>query len=80
MSVKIKIPKVFQYYMKDKTEMLEVNGSTVGECLDILVGKFPELKMFIYKEEGLLPTEWVESASNMLQVLFYQGLATYGSL
>jgi len=54
MSVKIKIPKVFQYYMKDKTEMLEVNGSTVGECLDILVGKFPELKMFIYKEEGKL--------------------------
>ena len=30
--------------------------------------------------QGLLPTEWVESASNMLQVLFYQGLATYGSL
>lgn len=29
---------------------------------------------------GLLPTEWVESASNVLQVLFYQGLATYGSL
>ena len=29
---------------------------------------------------GLLPIEWVESASNMLQVLYYQGLATYGSL
>ena len=46
--------KIFQYYMKDKTEMLEVNRSTVGECLDILVGKFPELKKFIYKEEGKL--------------------------
>ena len=29
---------------------------------------------------GLLPTEWVKSASNVLQVLFCQGLATYGSL
>jgi hypothetical protein len=28
----------------------------------------------------LLPTEWVESAANMLQVLFYQGLETYGPL
>jgi len=38
------------------------------------------LEMKLNPNQGLLPTEWVESASNMLQVLFYQGLATYGSL
>ena len=38
------------------------------------------MEMAIDKLLDLLPTEWVESASNMLQVLFYQGLAAYGSL
>jgi len=45
------------------------------EMVKITLADFPYEKLM-----GLLPTEWVESASNVLQVLFYQGLATYGSL
>ena len=43
MSVKINIQKNLQYLTKDQA-MVEVDGSTVGQCLDQLVKIFPNLK------------------------------------
>ena len=43
MSVKINIQKNMQYLTKDQA-MVEVEGSTVGQCLDQLIEKFPNLE------------------------------------
>ncbi|HUU65606.1 MAG TPA: MoaD/ThiS family protein [Dehalococcoidales bacterium] len=40
MSLKVRIPSYFQQYTNQK-EVVEVNGSTVGECLNHLVSQFP---------------------------------------
>ena len=53
MSVKIKISPILCQYT-DKQQVAEVNGSTVGQCLENLVKQFPKLKLF-NKEGKLLP-------------------------
>ncbi len=53
MSVKINIPS----YMKSFTnnmKVVEVNGSTVGECLNHLVKQFPGIKKRLFSKEGNL--------------------------
>jgi len=40
MSITIYIPSYFQHYT-NKMEVVEVNGSTVGECLNHLAKQFP---------------------------------------
>ena len=40
MSIKIHIPSYFQSYTNNK-EVVEANGSTVGECLNHLAKQFP---------------------------------------
>jgi len=53
MSVKINIPS----YMKSSTDgnkVVEVNGSTVGECLNHLVKQFPRIKKQLFSKEGNL--------------------------
>lgn len=53
MSVKIKIPS----YMKSFTnnmEVVEVNGSTVGECLNHLVKQLPGMKKQLFSKNDNL--------------------------
>jgi molybdopterin synthase sulfur carrier subunit len=53
-SVKVKIfyPHLKQY--TDNQEVVEVNGSTVGECLGDLVKQFPGIEKGIFDEHGQL--------------------------
>ena len=53
MSIKINIPS----YMKSFTNnirVVEVNGSTVGECLNHLVKQFPGIKKRLFSRKGNL--------------------------
>jgi len=53
MGIKIIIPS----YMKPFTnnlEVVEVNGSTVGECLGYLVKQFPSMKKQLFSKNGEL--------------------------
>ena len=51
MSVKVSIPSYMQSFTNNM-RVVEVNGSTVGQCLNLLVKKFPKLKLF--DKEGKL--------------------------
>jgi len=53
MSVKINIPSYLQPYT-DNREVVEVSGSTAGECLDRLVEQFPAISKMLYASEGEL--------------------------
>ena len=56
MGVKIKIQKNIQFLTRDK-ETIEVTGSTVGQCLNQLVKRFPEIeRKLISKDKTLLNT------------------------
>jgi len=53
MSIKIDIPS----YMKSFTDnkgVVELNGSTVGECLNHLVKQFPRMKKQLFSKDGNL--------------------------
>ena len=51
MSIKVVISPALYPYTNNQ-QVAEVNGSTVGQCLNHLVKKFPELKLF--DKEGKL--------------------------
>ena len=53
MSITIQISSVFAKYADNKT-VLTVKGNTVGECLDDLIGQYPELKTVFLDSEGKL--------------------------
>jgi len=53
MSVKINIPSYLQPYTTEQ-EVVEVSGSTAGECLDRLVERFPDISQMLYVREGEL--------------------------
>ena len=53
MSVKLNIGSVLSYYT-DNRSSVEVKGNTVGECLDYLIGKFPDLRIIIDTQSGKL--------------------------
>jgi molybdopterin converting factor small subunit len=53
MSTQIKISSFFNQYTKNQ-QVTEVNGSTVGECLDGLVKQFPDLKKVMFDKDGKL--------------------------
>ena len=53
MGVKINIPSYLQPYTND-TAVVEVNGSTLGECLSGLVTQFPEIRERIFTEDSKL--------------------------
>jgi len=53
MSVKINIPSYLQPYTSQQ-EVVEVPGSTVEECLDHLVERFPDISRMLYVQEGEL--------------------------
>ncbi len=51
MSIEINIPVILQHFT-NKIEAVQVNGSTVGECLDDLVEQFPDLRTMFFAESG----------------------------
>ena len=53
MSVKIKISPVFYQYTNGQ-KIAEVHGSTVGQCLDHLVTRFPGIKKQLFSKNGKL--------------------------
>ncbi len=53
MSVKINIPSYLQSYTND-TAVVEVNGSTIDECLNHLVEQFPDIRKMVFTKEGKL--------------------------
>ena len=53
MSVKIHFASSIQSYVDNK-ETVEVNGSTVGECLNQLVRQFPAVKKMLFAKKGKL--------------------------
>ena len=53
MSIKISIPSYMKSYTNN-TEVVEVNGSTVGECLNHLVKQFLGMKKQLFSKKGSL--------------------------
>jgi molybdopterin converting factor small subunit len=53
MSIKINLPSYFLPYTNDKS-IVEVKGTTVGECLNQLVKQFPDLKKMVFDKKGKL--------------------------
>ena len=53
MSVKVDIPSYLQPYTNN-TEVVEVNGSTVGECINHLIKQFPTMKKMLFAKNGRL--------------------------
>jgi molybdopterin converting factor small subunit len=53
MSVIVKLPVMLQVYA-DEHEIVEVEGSTVVECLKYLVGKYPEMEKELFDTRGRL--------------------------
>ena len=53
MSIKIDIPSYLQP-LTNNTEAVEVNGSTVGECLNHLIKQFPRIEKMLIDKNGKL--------------------------
>ena len=53
MSVKVNINPFLSHLINDQN-VVEVNGSTVGQCLQQLVARFPELKNWLFEKDGKL--------------------------
>ena len=53
MSIKIDIPSYLQPYT-NSMEVVEVNGSTVGGCLNHLVKQFPSIDKMLFAKNGKL--------------------------
>lgn len=54
MSVKMKMPGVIFSKCAGSRGVIEVNGSTVGECLENLVTRFPEIEQRLFPESDKL--------------------------
>jgi len=53
MSIKIDISLLSHQYTKGQ-QIVEVNGSTVGQCLDDLIKQFPDIKQGLFDSNGKL--------------------------
>lgn len=53
MSVKINIHPFLSQHTNDQ-DVVEVNGSTVGQCLEQLVALFPELRQWLFEKDSKL--------------------------
>lgn len=53
MSVKMNIPSYLQSFTNE-SEVIEVDGSTIHECLNDLIRKFPEIGDKVFAEDGKL--------------------------
>jgi molybdopterin synthase sulfur carrier subunit len=52
-SVKINIHPFLSQHTNNQ-DVVEVNGSTVGQCFEQLVARFPELKQWLFEKDGKL--------------------------
>jgi molybdopterin synthase sulfur carrier subunit len=52
-SVKINIHPFLSQHTNNQ-DVVEVNGSTVGQCLEGLVARFPELRKWLFEKDGKL--------------------------
>ena len=65
MSVRMNIP-MFLQHVTDGVKVAEVNGATVGECLQDFVRQFPDMKYELFDEDGNLHddlTIWINRES-----------------
>lgn len=53
MSVEIYIPQFLQH-LANGIEVVDVNGRTIGECLNNLVKQFPQLEASLFDKNGEL--------------------------
>jgi molybdopterin converting factor small subunit len=53
MSIKVDIPPYLQPYTNN-TAMVEVDGSTVGECIGYLISQFPGIEKMLFAESRQL--------------------------
>jgi molybdopterin converting factor small subunit len=72
MSIKINILPYLQYHTGGKT-VVEVEGSTVAECLDDLIGNFAGLRTVLFDSNGKL-LDYVDIYVNG-ESSYYEGLA-----
>ena len=54
MSTKIMMHYPHLKELANNRDMVEVNGLTIGQCLDDLVNQFPDIKTRIFDERGKL--------------------------
>jgi len=52
-SIQINISQFLQHLTND-VKVVNVNGKTVGDCLNDLVGQFPQLETLLFDKEGEL--------------------------
>ena len=72
MSIKVKILPYLRYHTDDKT-MVEVEGSTIAQCLDSLTKQFPRLSTVLFDGNGKL-LNYVDIYVNG-RSSYYEGLA-----
>ena len=53
MSVKVNIHPFLTQHTNDQ-DVVEVNGNTVGQCLEQLIGRYPELRKWLFEKDGRL--------------------------
>ena len=53
MSVSLKIDRMLKQLADDK-DTVNVNGSTIAECLSDLIKQFPDIEKKIYDKNGIL--------------------------
>ena len=53
MSIKVKMSEMLRYFTAIQ-DIVEVDGSTVGQCLDHLVKQFPGAKKWLFDKHGKL--------------------------
>ncbi len=52
-TIKIQIDKNLEQFVSNEHEVA-VDGETIGECLDDLIRRFPEIKTKIFDAQGIL--------------------------
>ena len=57
MAVSVKVASILQQFTDDK-ELIEVQGTTVRECLDDLIIKYPETRRWLFDANNS-PIVWV---------------------
>jgi len=58
MSIKIKMPESLKQKTKGESS-IDVAGSTLGECLETLLRRYPDLKGEIVDDQGVILLRWV---------------------
>jgi molybdopterin converting factor small subunit len=66
MSIKIIMGPSLQYHIGNK-EMVEVQGKTVGECLDDLMGKYPDIKKYLFDRNGIFMVMAILNGAMLLE-------------